>query len=331
MAPAGPIFVIGSAGSGSGLLRLVIDAHERIAIAPPTGFMRAERAHEFIPFWPFGARWHRRLGLSDGELEAELRGFYDSLFRGYAERAGKQRWGEATPWHLWHVEAIARLFPEAVFAAMVRHPGAAVVSGIRRRELDFGAAVGTYADETTELVRHAARLGDRFALVRFEDLVLEPERTARGLFDWLGEPWPEQGLAGADRLDPERVTRWTRSVGESRRERLAKRVGALTELLGYDLEQTRPAAEWPGLLRGSAVAAQLADRPALVLTAPPAPLADRLLRPHELELRPAPPAPTVTAPPLPPRPSALRRAARPLVRRLPRGLRRRLRAALRRD
>jgi hypothetical protein len=327
LATGGPIFVIGCAGSGSGLLRLAIDAHDRIAIAPETGFMRAERAHEFIPFWPFGARWHRRLGLSDDELDAHLRDFYDGLFRGYAQRAGKPRWGEATPWHLWHVEAIARLFPDAVFAAMVRHPGATVISGIRRRDLDFGAAARTYAADNTEIAHQAARLGDRFALVRFEDLVLEPEPTARALFDWLGEPWPEQGLADADRLDPERVSRWTRSVGESRRDRLASRVEPLSELFGYDLADPRPVAAWPGLLLGSELQTRLGDRE---LAAPSRPLADRLFSPRELEVHPVPPAPTVTAPPLPPRPSPLRRAARPLLRRLPRGLRRRLRGALRR-
>jgi hypothetical protein len=330
VATRGPIFVIGSAGSGVGLLRLAIDAHEQIAVAPETGFMRAERAHEFIPFWPFGARWHRRLGLSEEELDAHLRSLYDGLFRGYAERAGKQRWGEATPWHLWHVEAIARLFPDAVFAAMVRHPGATVISGVRRRDLTFGAAARIYAEENAELVRQAARSGDRFALVRFEDLVLDPEATARALFEWLGEPWPERGLVGTEDLDPERVSRWTRSVGEGRRGRLAKRVGALCELFGYDLGEPRPVDKWPGLLLGSEVEDRLGRLPGFDRTAPPVPLADRLLDPRELELRPVPPAPTVTAPPLPPRPSPLRRAARPVVRRLPRGMRRRLRGVLHR-
>jgi hypothetical protein len=282
LATGGPIFVIGCAGSGSGLLRLALDAHERIAIAPATGFMRAARAHEFIPFWPFGARWHRPLGLSDEQLGELLRGFYDGLFRGFAERQGKQRWGEATPWHLWHVEAIARLFPDAVFAAMVRHPAGAVISGIRRRELEFDAAVSTYAAETTETVRQAALLGDRCALVRFEDLVLDPEPTARALFEWLGEPWPAEGIAGVDRLDRERVSRWTSAVGDWRRERLALRAGGLAERLGYDLEEPRPVERWPGVLLGSALAG------AAELAAPPAPLADRPLSPRELELRPCP-------------------------------------------
>ena len=316
MATGGPIFVIGCAGSGSGLLRLALDAHERIAIAPETGFMRAARAHEFIPFWPFGGRWHRRLGLTDADRDAQLRGFYDGLFGGYAEREGKQRWGEATPWHYWHAEAIARLFPDAVFAVMVRHPAATVISGMRRRELEFGAAADAYVAETTEIVRQAARLGDRCALVRFEDLVLEPEPTARALFDWLGEPWPAAGLAGTDRLDPERVSRWTRSVGDWRRDQLAQRAGALGELLGYDIEAPQPVQEWPGLLLGSALAGQAELAP------PPVPLADRPLSPREVELHPVPPAPVVTAPPLPPRPSRLRRAARPVVRRLRRVLRR---------
>ena len=199
LATGGPIFIIGCPGSGTGLLRLALNLHERIAVAPETGFMRAERASKFIPFWPFGGRWYRRLGLTEEELDVHLRGFYEGLFRDYAEREGKQRWGESTPWHVWHVAELARLFPDAVFAGVVRHPAGNVVSNMRRLGLTFGDAAGEYARINGELVRQAAVHGDRFALVRYEDLVLHPEPTLRALFDWLGEPWADDRLGDTER------------------------------------------------------------------------------------------------------------------------------------
>ena len=128
MPASGPIFIVGSTGCGTSLLRCLLDRHERIAIPRPTGFMRAAGAQAFIPFWPYGERWHRRLGVEDAEFEARLGEFYGSLFRDHAERAGKARWGDATPWHVWHLDALARLFGDARFVGMVRHPGGNVES-----------------------------------------------------------------------------------------------------------------------------------------------------------------------------------------------------------
>ncbi len=46
----GPIFIIGAMGTGSTLLRLMLDSHDDIAIPQETGFMRAYNAHQYIPF-----------------------------------------------------------------------------------------------------------------------------------------------------------------------------------------------------------------------------------------------------------------------------------------
>ena len=334
MATGGPIFIIGCPGSGTGLLRLALNRHERIAVAPETGFMRAERASKFIPFWPFGGRWYRRLGLTEEDLDVHLRGFYEGLFRGYVEREGKQRWGESTPWHVWHVDELARLFPDAVFAGVVRHPAANVVSNMRRLGLSFGDAADAYAHTTTELARQAGMHGDRFALVRYEDLVLHPEPTVRELFGWLGEACADDARLVTDGLDADRVSRWTRSVGEPRLAKLESRVGPLAAFLGYTLDDAHelaPLGTEGVLLRGTEVEARAVGVRGLDVRTPrPVPLAERLYSPREVELHAVEPTPLVTVPRLPPRPSALRRVARPLVRRLPRRARRGLGALRRR-
>src|SRR3954468_11334141 len=86
----GPIFIMGSMGTGSTLLRLGLDSHDSIAIPPETGFMRAYNAHRFVPFKWTGRNWAKRMGWSDDELDSELREFYNRIFMRYVETHGKQ-------------------------------------------------------------------------------------------------------------------------------------------------------------------------------------------------------------------------------------------------
>jgi hypothetical protein len=56
--PAPPFFILGSHGSGSTLLRLMLDSHERLAVPPETGVMRLVTAHAWVPYWELGGGWH---------------------------------------------------------------------------------------------------------------------------------------------------------------------------------------------------------------------------------------------------------------------------------
>src|SRR3954463_2747471 len=76
----GPIFILGSQGSGSTLLRLMLDSHENIAIPQETGFLRLVAAHRWVPYWEFGDRWAERLGLTPEDLDRRLGEFYGGMF-----------------------------------------------------------------------------------------------------------------------------------------------------------------------------------------------------------------------------------------------------------
>ena len=256
LAPAacrGPIFIIGSMGSGTTLLRLMLDSHERLAIPHETGFMRAYRAMRFIPFKWTGRGWARRLGWTEEELDAELRAFFDRIFMRYAEREGKQRWGEKTPLHTWHVRAIAKLFPDAVFIGMVRHPGAATASNMTRFDQPVNKAAIHVERYYRELARQAARYPRRFVVLRYEDLVLHTEPTLRELLAWLGEPWSDRvlehhvvqgardarvegGSRADDPVDVERIAKWTRTIDAPDRRVIEQRLGRLGEFFGYAMD-----------------------------------------------------------------------------------------------
>jgi Sulfotransferase family len=346
----GPIFIIGAMGSGSTLLRLILDSHPNIAIPRETGFMRAYNAHQFIPFKWSGRNWARRMGWSREELDEELGRFYDRIFMRNVERQGKQRWGDKTPFHTWHVDDMARVFPEASFVGIVRHPGGCVGSNMSRWGHGIKQASYHYSRYNREIARQAARLGDRFAVVRYEDLVLRPEPLLRELLDWLGEPWSAdvlthhtvQGARGGrvkvegrsrvdEPIDTSRIAKWTTRMGEGQRAILRRRLGTLGEFFGYDIDDPlalAPLREGALVVGGTDIEARVERFASLDLrTQGTIPVGDRFYDPRKSKVLSVESLSQLKRPAAP---SLPRRTAVAVWRRVPERSRARLRPAARR-
>jgi hypothetical protein len=275
----GPIFLVGAMGSGTTLLRLILDSHENIAIPQETGFMRAYDAFRYAPFKASGRNWTKRLGWKAAERDALLGELFDTLFTRYAEQHGKRRWGEKTPLHTWHVDDMARLFPEARFVGVIRHPSASVASNMRRFNLRLGRTAVHWSRYTGEIVRQAARHGDRFALVRYEDLVLEPEPMLRELLEWLDEPWSDDVLAhhevqgeragrkrveGRSRsdepIDASRIGKWKETLALPQQRWLTERLARRAEFFGYAMAEPAPVAPLAASGRAVVYGSELDER-----------------------------------------------------------------------
>ena len=346
----GPIFIVGAMGAGTTLLRLVLDSHPNIAVPQETGFMRAYNAHIQIPFKWSGRNWATRMGWSPEELDRELAAFYERIFMRYVKEQGKQRWGEKCPLHTWHIDNMGRLYPDAVFVGVVRHPGACSASIMSRFGHSLSNAASHYERYHKEVARQAARHRDRFVVLRYEQLVMQPEVALRELLGWLGEPWSELVLAHndvqaarggkqvvegrtrvTDPIDASRIDKWTRALGRNAQRELKLRLSRLGEFYGYAWDD--PACFEPlhpgSLLAGGTDIAERIERyPELDIETPlPPSRYERLYHPRELQLadarvRGAKAAEAQWS-------STLRRAAMPVVRRLPSGARRRLSTAAR--
>jgi hypothetical protein len=257
----GPVLIVGTMRSGSTLLRVMLDRHEHLSIGPESGFMGLVTAAYSIPGWSRGHAWYERYGATRREVDGHLRALIEDVLGRHASARGASRWGDKTPFHVWHLEDLARLFPDAALVGIVRHPGATLVS-TRRWRYTPEDAISKWVRANAEIVRRAHAFGpDRMRVVRYEDLVLAPRPTLASLLELLEEPWSDrlleehrsapQVVEGGTRadapLDPQRVDAWTREITRHERRLLRRRVpGGLLETLGYDLAQARPVSGAPG-------------------------------------------------------------------------------------
>lgn len=237
--------------SGSTLLRLILDSHPRIAIGPETGFMGAVMGTKRIADWKNGADWYQRIDWTEPELDERLRDFYTGMFARYAERQGKVRWGEKTPFHTTYIAEMAQIFPESVFVAIVRHPGAVAASLLRNFHYTFDEALSYWTTTNLAMVEGARSLGDRFVLCRYEELVTHAEPVLHELMHTIGEEFSprllehnvvqhEQGASrvvdgstnSRDPVDARRAHRWAANLTATNLVSL-ERTATLAAFFGY--------------------------------------------------------------------------------------------------
>ncbi len=221
-----PIFVIGNPRSGTTLLRLMLTCHPRIVIPPEAGFLiqllpdyrgfagDAGELRRFVAalvqtpkfeFWKLPEETLVRfLEAARPQCYADLAAGVYRCFASVHE-GGRPRWGDKNNFYLAHIDAIASLYPGAVFIHIVRD-GRDVACSYRSLATVRGAYAPSLPSETfdamMEWTRNLARIRRSFDAVgwerahelRYEDLVREPERTLREACAFLGEAYDARML-----------------------------------------------------------------------------------------------------------------------------------------
>jgi hypothetical protein len=145
-----------------------------------------------------------------GELRREaliLGGTADAYFEAFCRKRMrvlvKSRWGEKTPRHVFRIAEMLSVWPEAKVVCLVRDPRAVVASyrDWKRGKPDSTApdrfrATRSYHPVLSSLLVKSAveasqqarrRFGaERILLLRYEELVTEPEPSVRALAEWIG-------------------------------------------------------------------------------------------------------------------------------------------------
>ena len=218
------MIVLGVGRSGTTLLRVMLDRSSQIAI-PYESFFVTPLAHRhgsrpklddflddlgrFYQLYEWGiapedVRPRLREGMTTGEAIA-------AVFEVYAEHEGKPRWGDKTPLYMQHLPLLERLFPDALWVHLVRDGRDAALSFL---ELPEGFSGKTWALPRT-VAQFAARwrteilaarrlgrqVGARYLELRYEDLVVDPERELRRVCEHASLPWEPAMLEHANAPD----------------------------------------------------------------------------------------------------------------------------------
>lgn len=215
-------FALGHVRSGTTMLRAMLDSHPELAVPPESYFVvpvlaTAENTGAPLDIDAFAARVRRDRYFADWALapdaleslreDPRVRTTADAiagLYARYAASRGKTRYADKTPSHLLDVPLLARQFPAARFVHLVRD-GRDVVASVLT--MNFGPA--EFADAVWSWRRrvlgaHAAgtALGpDRYRVVRYEDLVADPEGTLREISAFFDLPYDPAMLEYHRRAD----------------------------------------------------------------------------------------------------------------------------------
>ena len=207
-----PIFVIGCPRSGTTLLQLMLHSHPRIAVPTETRFVLAayNARREFgdlheaanrraLAEWIVGRKVtrFRDLGLERAAVVEEivtapgtLGSALEVIFRAYARRFDKPRWGDKRPGYIKHVDTLLRLWPDAQFVHLIRDARDCVASlkEMTWYRLDVHHAISTWREAIDVGRRCAARLGPTgYYELQYERLVADPVYELGRLCAFLDE------------------------------------------------------------------------------------------------------------------------------------------------
>jgi Sulfotransferase family len=241
-------FVVGVGRSGTTLLRLMLDAHPRLAIPPETHFvLQLIQTSGKLRFNPeIAARAivedpNRRWGdfaLEHTDLLARfetieefntadaLREFYGL----YARRHDKPRWGDKTPDYVRKMKKIQNTLPEARFIHVIRDgrdAGLSQNARIERRGHREPIPPRELARRWRKRVAKAREDADEldgYLEIRYEDLVTDPEAALRRVCELIDLDYDPAMLGyherAAERLEemaaalPAKAGRPEREAGE---------------------------------------------------------------------------------------------------------------------
>ncbi|HWG15591.1 MAG TPA: sulfotransferase [Streptosporangiaceae bacterium] len=206
---ADPIFVLCACRSGSTLLRFLLDAHPDLACPPETEL--AAVCTQLAAVWSLLEGADLPKGQGDnapaipGSVIAGLRHTTDLMIGPYLARRGKKRYCDKSLGSARHVSLLLRMYPQARFLSLYRHPMDLIASGLEAcpwglNSYGFEHYVGSspgnsvaalaryWADHTAAILAVEERYGARCHRVRYEDLVDAPDLVAGEIFRFAGLP-----------------------------------------------------------------------------------------------------------------------------------------------
>jgi len=203
-----PIFIGGLERSGKSYLRMMLGGHPRLFFSRRTNLWTRyynryddlnERENLERCLGDLLKSKHTRALIADPfELRQELvtgTVSYGRLFalihEGHARKIGKPRWGDQTEFLERCADVIFAAFPHARFIQLLRDPRDRYEAMLHKsgRRGGPGVAVTRWRNSAELAIRNEREYPGRYKVVRYEDMVKEPESTLKGVCDFLGEQY----------------------------------------------------------------------------------------------------------------------------------------------
>jgi len=272
-----PFFIVGSARSGTTLLRLILNAHADVAVPPESRFIvelwngnDEVAVHDFVDRLGSHHRfdqWDLPISAVRDEIGDTTRLRYadavGAAFRAYARVQGKSRWGDKTPRYVEHIPLLANLWPEARFIHLIRD-GRDVARSYA--DVPFGPkTVGKAATLWATRVRKGITDGraleqGRYIEINYEDLVDDAEGETKDICDFLeldfdpgmldyterarGSVLPRASMYNPNVTQkPSRTRSWHESMPRSQVEIFEAMAGDVLAELGYERAFPEPSAK----------------------------------------------------------------------------------------
>ena len=214
----GPIFVVGSPRTGTTLTQEILSLHPEVHLyneihynervvdvlgdRDPLSPQDLDQAMDIMfksGEWAFGSAEQGRQVVLD-RLKSEDHpthgGVLKAFLSGEAEAHGKTIWGDSSPQDILYMDVLKRWYPTAKFVGVVRDPRAFLASyknyvrkGSVRYQNRFNPLTNSllWRSYMNALLKAGnSPLAADLILLKYEDLVTDPEKHVRGLCDFLG-------------------------------------------------------------------------------------------------------------------------------------------------
>lgn len=267
------IIILGHPRSGTTLLRRLLNGHSNLYCPGETHvlnasarFIQAEKTAQGLDMGVLAGMHY--CGIEDEDVLASVRNFAFSLLEKASSTQKGKRWVEKTAVDSYYINEIDKLFGDhAYFIGIVRHGIDVALSSkdysdgagmylnmfkpyINRYNQPLEALLRSWIDVTTNLIKFSQKHPDNCLLVRYEDLVDEPEEVLAHIFAFIGEEYStdiltrgltnttDLGLSDDKCLLQNNVTkaninRW-KNLNKHQLAYLASIANPLLETLGYE-------------------------------------------------------------------------------------------------
>ena len=182
------------------------------------------------------------------EKGSTVRELIDHSIRKKLQESGKVIWGDKSPNIEYFIPDLLMLMPDTRIIHIIRDGRANANSMSRRASRHLLWSAQQWVDGNLKGLMNEQVLGsDSYQLVRYEDLMRNPEKELRAICDFLEIPFSADMLSLADGdledgnryvknyFDQSKIDQWKTQLSESAIKKVEKIQGPLLKRLGYEL------------------------------------------------------------------------------------------------